>query len=100
MTGVQTCALPICFPVTIDCQWKNKNSIIDFKTSKKNKRIEWIEHYCVQEAIYALLVADQHKMVITNGVIIMSVDNSDPQIFEVDLLQYIPKALQILGWNK
>lgn len=80
-------------------QWNYLDRIIDFKTSKKPKKETDIEHYFVQMAIYALLIADQHKKVITNGVIIISVDNDEPQIFEVDLLKYMKKAMRVINYD-
>ena len=80
-------------------QWNGLDRIIDFKTSKRKKKAEDIEHYFVQMAIYALLIADQHKKVITEGVIIVSVYNDEPQVFEVNLLKYMKKAMRVISYE-
>ena len=56
-------------------------SIIDFKTSKKIKKKEWITSYFMQAAAYAIMWEERTGMPITNLVIIMDVDNESPQIY-------------------
>ena len=41
----------------MDCvgQWNGKDSIIDWKTSRKEKKKEWISNYFMQAAAYAIM---------------------------------------------
>ena len=41
----------------VDCvgQWNGKDSIIDWKTSRKEKKKEWISNYFMQAAAYAIM---------------------------------------------
>jgi ATP-dependent exoDNAse (exonuclease V) beta subunit len=67
-----------------DCvgKWSGKNSIIDFKTSKKLKKESWIEEYFLQCTAYSLMFEERTKIVTEGIVIIISVDDyKDPQVF-------------------
>jgi len=67
----------------VDCvgEYDGVPSIIDFKTSKKIKKKEWITSYFMQAAAYAIMWEERTGMPITNLVIIMDVDNESPQIY-------------------
>jgi genome maintenance exonuclease 1 len=68
---------------TVDCvaEFDNKLSIIDFKTSRKLKKKEYIENYFMQECAYAIMWEERTKMPITQLVTIIAVDNEEPQVF-------------------
>ena len=67
----------------VDCvaEFDGKLSIIDFKTSMKPKRLDWIKNYFMQESAYAIMWEERTGRPITQLVTIISVDNHDPQIF-------------------
>ena len=67
----------------VDCvaDFDGKLSIIDFKTSMKPKRKDWITNYFMQESAYAIMWEERTDHPITQLVTIISVDNHDPQIF-------------------
>ena len=67
----------------VDCvgEYDGVPSIIDFKTSKKIKKKEWITSYFMQAAAYAIMWEERTGMPITNLVIIMDVDNESPCVF-------------------
>lgn len=67
----------------VDCvaEFDGKLSIIDFKTSMKPKRLEWIKNYFMQESAYAIMWEERTGMPITQLVTIISVDNNEPQVF-------------------
>jgi hypothetical protein len=56
-------------------------SIIDFKTSKKPKKREWVTSYFMQEAAYAIMWEERTGMPITNLVTIMDIDNEEPMVY-------------------
>lgn len=66
-----------------DCvaEWNNIPSIIDFKTSKKPKKKEWIPQYFAQCAGYAIMWEERTGMPISQLVIAIDVDNDNPIIF-------------------
>lgn len=67
----------------VDCvaEFDGHRSIIDFKTSMKPKRLDWIKNYFMQEAAYAIMWEERTGQPITQLVTIISVDNHEPQIF-------------------
>lgn len=67
----------------VDCiaEFNGKLSIIDFKTSRKQKSRDWIHNYFMQEAFYAVAFEERTGKPISQLVTIITVDNDDPQIF-------------------
>ena len=67
----------------VDCvaEFDGKLSIIDFKTSMKPKRLDWIKNYFMQESAYSIMWEERTGMPITQLVTIISVDNHEPQVF-------------------
>jgi len=67
----------------VDCiaEFDGKLSIIEFKTSRKLKKKEWIENYFVQESAYAIMWEERTGTPITQLVTLIAVDNEEPQIF-------------------
>ena len=67
----------------VDCvaEFDGKLSIIDFKTSLKPKKVEWIKSYFMQECAYAIMWEERTGLPITQLVTIISVDNAEPQVF-------------------
>ena len=57
-------------------------SIIDFKTSRKVKKKEWISNYFAQMSAYAIMFEERTGMPITNTVVIMDVDGHEPLVFK------------------
>ena len=68
---------------TVDCiaEWNGKLSIIDFKTSRKPKKKEWIDNYFMQTAAYAVMFEERTKQPVDQLVILITVDGEEPQIF-------------------
>jgi genome maintenance exonuclease 1 len=67
----------------VDCVgiFDGKISIIDYKTSMKPKKLDWVKNYFMQEAGYAVMWEERTGMPITQLVTIISVDNNEPQVF-------------------
>ena len=67
----------------VDCVgiFDGKLSIIDYKTSMKPKKLEWVKNYFMQEAGYAIMWEERTGMSIPNIVIIMDVDHEKPCVF-------------------
>lgn len=73
-----------------------KNSIIDFKTSLKPKREEWIEDYFLQGAAYAMMAYELSGILFPQVVIIVAIEGTgEVQVFKKRsgplLEQWIPK---------
>ena len=80
-----------------DCiaEFDGVNSIIDFKTSKKLKKEEWIESYFLQATCYAIMVEERLPIVIPQIVILIAVDHEEPQVFVKPKLDYTKKVEEI-----
>ena len=62
--------------------FRSKLSVIDFKTSKRLKKRDWITSYFMQETAYAIMWEERTKMPITQLVTLIAVDYEDePQVF-------------------
>jgi hypothetical protein len=69
---------------TVDCiaEFDNELSIIDFKTSKKPKPREWIEHYFVQCMAYGCMLYELTGIPVKKLVIIMACENGECVVYE------------------
>ncbi len=67
----------------VDCvaEYNGAMSIIDFKTSRKLKKKEWIEGYFCQASAYAIMFEERTGIPITQLVVLIAVDNELPQVF-------------------
>jgi hypothetical protein len=77
---------------TVDCiaEYNGELSIIDFKTSKKPKPREWIEHYFVQAAAYACMFYELTEIPVKKLVILMACENGECVVYEeYDKAKYI-----------
>ena len=74
-----------------DCiaEWDNVLSIIDFKTSSKEKKEDYILNYFLQCTAYALMFKEITNIEINKIVIVISVENGDSQIFIKDIAEYV-----------
>jgi len=70
--------------------WDNIPSIVDFKTSKKKKNIKQIKDYYIQCAAYAYAHNELFQTDIKQIVILITVEDSESQIFKGNMLHYIP----------
>ena len=74
-------------------------SVVDFKTSKKKKREDWIENYFVQEAAYSFMFEERTGIQIPQLVTVIGVDGEDePQVFiknTKERNQYLLKFLEL-----
>ena len=77
---------------TVDCiaEYDGELAIIDFKTSKKPKPRDWIEHYFVQCMAYGCMLYEMTGISVKKLVIIMACENGECVIYEErDKAKYI-----------
>ena len=77
---------------TVDCiaEYDGELAIIDFKTSKKPKPREWIEHYFVQAMGYGCMLYEMKNIAVKKLVIIMACENGECVVYEeTDKTKYI-----------
>jgi len=65
--------------------------ILDFKTSRKRKKKDWIKNYFLQISAYFMAYWEMHGIKPHGGEIWIAVENDEPQIFEItweDIQEY------------
>jgi genome maintenance exonuclease 1 len=76
--------------------YDGKLSIIDYKTSAKNKMKQWIESYFLQTSLYAYMLWEMTGMMAKQLVVIIAVDEEPvPQVFIVKPREYLEKAAEL-----
>lgn len=70
--------------VDLVAEWRGKLSIIDFKTSRKLKKAEWIKGYFMQESFYAVAFEERVGKPIKQLVTLVMTDEGIPQEFIED----------------
>lgn len=84
---------------TVDCiaEYNGELSIIDFKTSKKPKPVEWIEHYFVQAVAYACMLYELTGITVKKLVILMACENGECIVYEeYDKEKYIKLLIKYI----
>ena len=72
-------------------------SIIDYKTSAKLKRKDWIEGYFLQASLYSYMLWEMTGILVKDIVIIIGVDDSlESQIFVERPQRYLEKAVDLV----
>jgi len=81
----------------VDCiaEWDGELSIIDFKTSRKPKKEEWITNYFIQASFYAAAFYERTGVPIKQGVILIAVDHENPQVFKVNTYKYLQQFIDV-----
>ena len=77
---------------TVDCiaEYDGELAIIDFKTSKSPKPVEWIEGYFVQAAAYACMLFELTQVKAKKLVIIMACEDGELKVYEeYDIMKYV-----------
>jgi len=72
-------------------EWNKVPAVIDFKTSKKKKQIKDIKDYFIQCTAYAYAHNEIFNTNLKKIVVLITVENNDVQIFESQIMPYIPE---------
>lgn len=84
----------LCLAGTVDliCEVDNELSIVDFKTSAKEKPEEWLEDYFVQLSAYWAMFSEHTGIVPKKLVVFLVGENGDVQIVErKNIMNYLAK---------
>ena len=77
-------------------EYDGRLSIIDFKTSRKPKKEEWIENYFIQSTVYSMMFEWTYKFSVPQIAIIIAVDDEKtPQTFVMERSKYVDKVLEV-----
>ena len=83
----------------VDCiaEYNGELAIIDFKTSTKYKREEWIHDYFAQETAYAIMFQELTGLIPKKLVTIIACETGEPQILEIyDTNKYARKLKEYI----
>jgi ATP-dependent exoDNAse (exonuclease V) beta subunit len=79
-------------------EYNGELSVIDFKTSAKTKREDWIESYFLQSTLYSMMFERLYRMPVNQIVIIITVDFEDSaQVFVKNRANYVNRVLEVLS---
>ena len=76
----------------VDCiaEYDGKLSVIDFKTSTKEKKEEWVENYFIQGSAYCEMYEERFNQEINQVVILIVTEDGAVQSFIKDKKDYLP----------
>ena len=76
----------------VDCiaEYEGKLSVIDFKTSTKDKKEEWVENYFIQTSAYCEMYEELYGKSIDQIVILIVTEEGATQTFVKDKKDYLP----------
>lgn len=81
--------------VDLISNWDDTLSIIDFKSSTREKKEEWITDYYLQASLYALMLYEMTGLLAKQLVIIIAgYEVNVPQIFVKRVEDYLPDAVK------
>ena len=80
----------------VDCiaEYDGVLSIVDFKTSTKEKNESWIENYFIQGSAYAEMFKEHFGEEVTQIVILIVTEEGTTQVFKKNKVDYLPKLKQ------
>jgi hypothetical protein len=77
------------------CMYNGKPTILDYKTANKPKQEKWIKNYFIQSTAYSMMVKERYDFDIEQIVIMIAVDNDNPQIFVKDPNEFVKETIHI-----
>ena len=82
----------------VDCiaDYDGKPCVIDFKTSTKEKKEEWIENYFIQGAAYAEMYRERYGTDIEDIVILIVTEQGLNQVFHKKKQDYLPQLKEAI----
>jgi genome maintenance exonuclease 1 len=87
--------LKIAGSVDLVSDWDGVPSIVDFKTSLKNKRKDWIENYFLQTTLYSMMLYELTGIMCKQLVICIAIEEENqPQVFVENISDWMPKAIR------
>jgi genome maintenance exonuclease 1 len=76
--------------------WNGKLSVIDFKTSTKQKEESYIQNYFMQCTAYALMFSELTGQWIDDIVVLIATEEGDAQLFERQIHDYRKPLMQYI----
>ena len=82
--------------VDLIAEWNGRLSVIDFKTSTKQKIEENIQNYFMQCTAYALMFAERTGIWIDDIVVLIATEEGPPQVFERQIHDYRQPLIEMI----
>jgi genome maintenance exonuclease 1 len=76
--------------------WNGKLSVIDFKTSAKQKEESYIQNYFMQCTAYALMFSELTGMWIDDIVVLIATGEGEAQVFERQIGNYVKPLMRYI----
>lgn len=86
--------------VDLIAEFDGKRSIVDFKTSRREKDKEDVHSYFMQESAYAIMFEERTGLPVTQLVTIMTIDGAEPKIFIEHRDNWAPELLKTIAEYK
>jgi genome maintenance exonuclease 1 len=82
----------------VDCiaEYDGKPCVIDFKTSTREKKEEWVENYFIQGTAYAEMYEERYGVAIEDILILVVTEQGINQVFKKKKHEYIPKLIEAI----
>ena len=77
--------------------WNGRLSVIDFKTSTKQKDEEYIQNYFMQCTAYALMFSELTGMWIDDIVVLIATEEGEAQLFERQIHDYMKPLMRYIN---
>lgn len=77
------------------CSINNRKCILDFKSSSKPKKEEWIESYFLQATTYAMMIRELTEIEVPKLAILIAVEGDQPQFFIKNTKEYEDKVREL-----
>lgn len=86
----------------VDCvgDYNGELSVIDFKTSKKKKKKEWLKGYFFQATFYAQCLYELYGIKIKKLVLIVAYENGSSEVFTDKPKNFFPELVEYLKYAK
>lgn len=83
--------------VDLVADWKNRLSVIDWKSSTKIKKVDWITGYFMQTCIYSLMLQERTGLKADQLVVVIGTEQaSKPSIFVEERSVWVPRVLNVI----
>lgn len=79
------------------CSINGQRCILDFKSSSKPKKEEWIENYFLQATTYAMMIRELTEIEVPKLVILIAVEGGAPQFFVKNTRHYESKVREVFS---
>jgi len=77
------------------CKMNGKNVVVDYKTSTKPKKEEWIESYFLQLTTYSMMIEERYKIDVPYIIVVIACEEGELQTFPKFTAHYRDKVTDI-----